>query len=82
MGRGEARRALDAGRAFFEEDIAQLQIVTADQIRRAWILFQRRLPAGWSFTDCTSKIVIDDLGIKTAVALDAHFQQFGIVVVP
>jgi len=27
-------------------------------------------------------MILDDLGIKSAVALDAHFQQFGIAVVP
>jgi len=32
--------------------------------------------------DCTSKVVIDELNIKTAVALDSHFQQFGVQVVP
>ena len=60
----------------------QLHFVTPEQIYRAWILFQQRAAAGWSFTDCTSKVVIDELGIKTAVALDAHFRQFGILVVP
>ena len=38
--------------------------------------------AGWSFTDCTSKVVIDELAIKTVVTLDVHFRQFGILVVP
>ncbi len=82
VARGELRRALEAGRAFLQEEIAQLHFVTSDQFRRAWILFQQRASAGWSFTDCTSKVVIDELKIKTAVALDAHFQQFGILVVP
>ena len=27
-------------------------------------------------------VVIDELDIKTALTLDAHFQQFGITVVP
>jgi hypothetical protein len=80
--RGELRRALEAGRAFFHEEVAQLHFVTAAQIRRAWLLFQQRAAAGWSFTDCTSKVVIDELEIKTAVALDAHFRQFGVEVVP
>jgi len=52
-----------------------------NQLHRAWIFFQQRAAAGWSFTDCTSKIVIDDLGITTAVALDDHFRQFGSVIV-
>ncbi len=82
VSRGELRRALEAGRAFFEENIAQLHMVTASEINRAWILFRARAADGWSFTDCTSKIVIAELGIKRAVALDSHFQQFGISVAP
>ncbi len=82
MARGELRRAAEAGRAFFEANIARLHFVTPDQIRRAWLLFQQRAAAGWSFTDCTSKVVIDELSVTTAVSLDNHFQQFGIAVVP
>ena len=74
--------AVHAGRFFFQESHVSLHFVTAEQIRRAWLLFQQRAAAGWSFTDCTSKVVIDELEIKTAVALDAHFRQFGIEVVP
>ena len=74
--------AVDAGRFFFEQDLVTLQFVSAEQIHRAWILFRQHASAGWSFTDCTSKVVMDELGIKTAVALDVHFQQFGVVVVP
>jgi hypothetical protein len=82
VARGELRRALEAGRALFEADIAELHIVTAHQFHRAWVLFQQRASAGWSFTDCTSKVVIDELGVKKAVALDDHFQQFGVLVEP
>jgi uncharacterized protein len=73
---------MEVGRALFETEVAKMHFVTSDQIRRAWILFQQRASAGWSFTDCTSKIVIDELEIKTAVALDVHFREFGILVVP
>lgn len=80
--RKRASTAVHAGRFFFHQDLVTLRFVTPEQIHRAWILFQQRASAGWSFTDCTSKVAIDELGIKTAVALDAHFQQFGIAVVP
>src|SRR5437764_6452748 len=63
LARGEVRRALEAGREFFEGRLAQLKFVTQRQIHRGWILFQQRAASGWSFTDCTSKIVIDDLKI-------------------
>jgi predicted nucleic acid-binding protein len=67
----------------FNEEICGLHFLSPEQIHRAWILFQQRAAVGWSFTDCTSKIVIDDLGIRTAAALDDHFQQFGnVTVVP
>ena len=83
MARGEVRRALDAGQAFFHQNLTRVHFVAADQVHRAWILFQQRAHAGWSFTDCTSKIVIDDLQIRTAFALDEHFRQFGnVTVVP
>ena len=62
--RGELRRAFEAGRGLFERNIAQLHILTASDINRPWILFQQRAVAGWSFTDCTSKIVIDELNIR------------------
>ena len=77
VARGRLPRALDAGFAFFQEDLTQIHFLTPNQIHRAWILFRQRAAAGWSFTDCTSKVVIDDLRISMAVALDAHFQQFG-----
>lgn len=81
--RREQRRALEAGAAFFQNNICQLHYVAPDEIHRAWLVFQHRSAAGWSFTDCTSKVVIDRLQIEIAVALDAHFTQFGdIVVVP
>jgi predicted nucleic acid-binding protein len=44
-------------------------------------VFQTKHHLGWSFTDCTSKVVIDDLAIRTAAALDQHFRQFGSVTV-
>jgi len=56
--------------------------ISESQVNRAWILFQQRADSGWSFTDCTSKIVIHDLGTGTAVALDEHIRQFGVAVFP
>ena len=82
LARGELHRAMEAGHAFFHENIVQLHFMSADEVRRAWILFQQRATAGWSFTDCTSKVVIDHLQIKNAVTLDDHFRQFGVLVIP
>jgi uncharacterized protein len=83
INRRRPAKAVEVGRMFFHANRVQIHFVTENQIHRAWILFQQRAAAGWSFTDCTSKIVIDDLGIRTAAALDDHFRQFGnVIVVP
>jgi len=60
--RNELRRAIVAGRRFFNPQFTRIHFVTKQQFERAWILFQQRAAAGWSFTDCTSKIVIDERG--------------------
>jgi predicted nucleic acid-binding protein len=71
------------GWRLFNEQLCHLHFLTPDQIRRAWAVFQARHPLGWSFTDCTSKVLIDELGIRTAASLDQHFRQFGgITIVP
>ena len=82
LARKRPQLALAAGQILFGGSVAQLHFLTPDQIRRAWILFQQQVASGWSFTDCTSKIAVDDLDVKAAAALDAHFRQFGIQVVP
>jgi predicted nucleic acid-binding protein len=83
VARNRPALAVATGWKMFNESLCQLHFLTPDQIRRAWVVFQSQYRQGWSFTDCTSKIVIDDLGIQTAAALDQHFRQFGnVTVVP
>ena len=65
VARGKVRRTIELGRSLLEERLAQLYFITPAQVRRAWILFETRGPTGWSFTDCTSRIVMDDLRIRT-----------------
>jgi predicted nucleic acid-binding protein len=77
------QRALIAGKALFNPNVTAIHFITKPQVERGWILFQQRGASGWSFTDCTSKVVIDDLGICTAAALDIHFRQIpNIAIVP
>ena len=44
----------------------------------AWTVFERfNLDKAWSFTDCTSKVVMENLGIRQVFAFDHHFEQMG-----
>ena len=81
--RGERKRALLLGARFFRDDLAEIHKITTADLTLAWNTFEQFDDKGWSFTDCTSKIVMEQLGIRVAFAFDHHFHQFGTIqVVP
>ena len=44
----------------------------------AWTVFERfNQDKEWSFTDCTTKVVMENLGISQVFAFDHHFDQMG-----
>jgi predicted nucleic acid-binding protein len=68
--------------------ITQLQLgrwgiveVTAADRDQATDVFFRFSDKSWSFTDCTSRVVMERLGIQRVFAFDDHFRQFGTVTV-
>jgi hypothetical protein len=46
----------------------------------AWHVFIQFGDKGWAFTDCTSKLIMERLGISAAFSFDEHFEKFGSVV--
>ena len=81
--RGESRRALQLGEHFFAGGLTRIHYLTWEEIQGAWELFRTYTDKEWSFTDCTSKVVMERLGITHAFSFDHHFRQFGtIVIVP
>lgn len=81
--RGERKRALLLGAKFFKQELAEIHKVTTTDLMLAWEIFEQFDDKGWSFTDCTSKAVMEQLSIKVAFAFDHHFHQFGTIqVVP
>jgi len=79
--RGEETRAFRLGEAFFRGTLAAVYYLTEADIRSAWETFQKFSDKKWSFTDCTSKVIIEKLNLKYAFAFDHHFHQFGTVMV-
>ena len=49
---------------------------------RARVAFFRQKDKAFSFTDCTSFVIMKELGIPTALATDRHFVQAGFRVLP
>ena len=72
--------AVAAGKILTEERICQIIKITPDDFARAWHNFVQVSDKGWSFTDCTSKVIMERLDISTAFAFDEHFEQFGSVI--
>jgi uncharacterized protein len=56
-----------------------LSIVAADasHFMRGMNLYRKRLDKSWSLTDCTSFVIMHDLGLTEAFTADAHFEQAG-----
>lgn len=79
--RGENQHALTFGLEVINGSFAQIIAITEQDFAEAWDVFQRFADKEWSFTDCTSRVVIERLGIQRAFAFDDHFRQFGTVTV-
>lgn len=75
--RGYGQRANALGEALFSGAVAELHYLSKVEIQGAWQLFRHYRDKKWSFTDCSSKIIIESRGITQAISLDHHFRQFG-----
>lgn len=56
--------------------------VSASDERAAWELFLAREDKAYTFTDCTSFVLMRRLDAPRAMALDGHFRQEGFETVP
>ncbi|MCY7275036.1 MAG: DNA-binding protein [Phormidesmis sp. CAN_BIN44] len=59
--RGEAQRAIILGDAFFANTVATVYYLTEEDMRQAWQTFRQVSDKNWSFTDCASKVVVENL---------------------
>jgi uncharacterized protein len=79
LGHAAAVRFLDSLQASPRIELTYLK---RQSIEEAMRLFRERPDKGWSLTDCTSFVIMKELGLDTALALDDHFCQAGFITVP
>jgi predicted nucleic acid-binding protein len=79
LGHSVARRV---GALLLDTDEVDLVRLTASDELKAWQLMLDRADKRYSFTDCTSFVLMRRLGIEVAIALDEHFRQEGFEVLP
>lgn len=63
--------------ALWGENICQVLRVTEDIDLQAWKMIKKFKDQTFSFTDCTSFILMQEYAIKKACTLDKHFQIAG-----
>ena len=74
--------ALLVGDTLQDANTVALVRVSADDEMRAWALFAERGEKHYSFTDCTSLVLMRRLAITTAASLDADFAREGFALLP
>ncbi len=79
--RGRRTSAIVFGMRIFGGAQGRIEYLTERDVRDAWEVFRRFHDKDWSFTDCTSYVVMQRLNITTAFSFDHHFTQFGTVAV-
>ena len=57
------RVAAAAGEALLQQNVARVERITEADFRVAWEVFRQDRDKGWSFTDWTSKVTMERLGI-------------------
>ena len=63
-----------------QQGILEVAWISEDLADLAWKTFERfNADKRWSFTDCTSYIVMQEYHITEAFAFDHHFSQMGIL---
>jgi predicted nucleic acid-binding protein len=81
--RGERRRAIKFGMDLLITGVVRVELLTLPDLLNAYQVFTKFVDKNWSFTDCSSLVLMQRLRAPEALSLDKDFQQMpGIHVVP
>jgi hypothetical protein len=62
--RGKNSKAIELGQFFFTGQLATVYYLSQQDIEQGWEVFRQYRDKAWSFTDCTSKVVLEKFEIK------------------
>ncbi len=69
--------AAEVGAKLWKEEPAKLVFIDRVMEQKAWKLFLRYRDHRFSFTDCTSFVVMEQFGILKAFVFDSDFESYG-----
>ena len=79
------KRAVEFGKevkSLKETDKIRIVYINQDILDKAWEIFEKYSDKDFSFTDCTSFIVMETVEINEALSFDKHFEQYGFTRLP
>lgn len=74
--------AVEFGQVVLASKVVKTVSITRELWQKAWEMFKRYDDKEFSFTDCTSFVVMKEMQLTTALAFDHHFVQMGFVTLP
>jgi uncharacterized protein len=80
--RGFHASAVRVGNILLNSPTVQFVHVDEALLQQGWAYFQRHHDKRYSLTDCISFVVMQQLGIGTALSFDRHFVQAGFQTAP
>lgn len=68
--------AIEIGQQLFDSEATCIINITAEDMKKAWDIFQSYDDKKFSYTDCTTFSIMERLKILSAFAFDKHFRQY------
>jgi hypothetical protein len=63
---------------FIRNNLLIIYYINTEIEKYSWEVFEQfNRDKMWSFTDCTSKVIMEKLGLVEVFAFDRHFEQMG-----
>ncbi len=69
--------AVQFGEALRASRLMRVEYLSPEAIESAWRVFRTYADQDFSFTDCTSFVLMERLGIEAAFTFDSHFRRYG-----
>ncbi len=82
LARGHKILSAEAGEKILKDRNISLLRIDSEIFRKAWEIYRNFKDKNWSFTDCTSYVLMKNLSVDTALSFDKHFKQFGLKILP
>lgn len=70
-------KAVETGENILNSPSIRFVHIDESLFQEGWTYFKKHADKSYSFTDCISFIVMNRLGIVTAITFDEHFKQAG-----